>query len=145
MKKIIEIADVKLKDKSPLVIRRLFFGASLLLGATLLGATIASGFDPTHIKLSLAIMTIPAYVFFFLSGFCHKITIAPSKKSISFYPLLKKEPSCFTFEHVTAIRKRVLHEKRVLYRFKIGRSKFTLCADQQGIVEGLFQELVTST
>ncbi|NIQ94184.1 MAG: hypothetical protein GWN87_08220, partial [Desulfuromonadales bacterium] len=72
-----------------------FFGATMVLGATLLGATIAAGFDATYIKASLAIMTIPAYVYFFLSRFCHRIEIRPGKKEICFYPLLKKEPGCF--------------------------------------------------
>ncbi|NIQ96502.1 MAG: hypothetical protein GWN87_21650, partial [Desulfuromonadales bacterium] len=49
MKKSI-ITDTKLTGRSPELIRTFFFGATLVLGATLLGATIAAGFDATYIK-----------------------------------------------------------------------------------------------
>ncbi|NIQ96095.1 MAG: hypothetical protein GWN87_19260, partial [Desulfuromonadales bacterium] len=69
MKKSFELTDTKLSGRSQKVIRNGFIGAALILAATLLGATVAAEFDATYIKVSLAIMTIPAYAYYFLSGF----------------------------------------------------------------------------
>ncbi len=143
MMKIIDINDVKLHGRTRTVIRRFYIGSSLILGATLLGATIAAGFAATTVKISLAIMTIPAYVYFFLSRFCHRIEIRPEEETICFHRVLHRHPVCAGIADIVSIRKKVLQEQRVLYQLRVGRSKYTICATRQGALEKLFPERFT--
>ena len=141
MKKRIEITDIKLTGRSPALIRGFFIGASLILATTLFGATIASGFDATHIKITLAVLTLPAYAWFFLSGFCQRIELVPKEQTICFHLLLRSKPACYGFADVTAIKKKVQQEDRILYHLRAGRSKYTICTNRQRKLEKLFPDL----
>ncbi len=142
MKKNFTIVDIKLGGRYHSIIRGFFLGAFLVLAATLLGAIFASRFDATTIKVSLAIMTIPAYAYYFLAGFCHSIEVRPAEQTIYCYPLLKKKPACYSFAAISSITKRTLQKKRFLYQFKVEKAKLTICTDQQGTLEKVFPDLL---